>query len=408
MTTSSPQPHGRPVVSDARLLATALEDRGRKLTEVLTEMATLASASAEIAAGARALRGAEREMDAAGAIDPALRLTVFLPSNNILYSCVLFGLIPATYLGQVDMRPSSRAKATYFAVMDVLSDLLPPGVRMFDETQREFVRRARGSDLVVFTGRLANGRELYRGMPEPKPTFLGFGSGPNPVVVGPAADLGAAVGDLVTARLHNGGQDCLCPDVVFVHESRSAEFGDRLRTALAGVRPGSRRDEGLVNCPLSYEDAWLRATAFLDEHRDAVTWQGRGAAGRWFVPVTVVERRLDDLGGVPELFAPVFNVVSYPDADRLLSWFEAPAQRDSGFYASVYGEPAFDGRDVLGTSVNCGTRSALAAEDGNRPFGGFGRDASWVQSADGLAGRPLLVSAEAARISVKSPGTAAR
>ena len=54
---------------------------------------------------------------------PAIdRLSVFLPSNNVLYSYVLFGVIPSLYADRVDIRPSSRTRQTAVAVHQLLAE----------------------------------------------------------------------------------------------------------------------------------------------------------------------------------------------------------------------------------------------------------------------------------------------
>jgi aldehyde dehydrogenase (NAD+) len=72
--------------------------------------------------------------------------------------------------------------------------------------------------------------------------FLLNGWGCNPIVAGPAADLGIVVGKSVEAKLFNSGQDCVAPDVIPVRQDIAKQFGDMLKDHLSGVKAGDYRD----------------------------------------------------------------------------------------------------------------------------------------------------------------------
>lgn len=369
------------------------------LAEVLSSVATHASASAEIEAALHVLDGQEREAEWTSLILPALDISVFLPSNNLLYSYVLYALVPATWGARVRLRPSSRVKDTYFELHDVFEGVRP-SIDLVDETQREFVSAARTSDLVVFTGSPTNGRAVANELTAGQ-TLLGMGSGPNPTVVGLDASIGKAVHDLVVSRLYNGGQDCLCSDVVFVKRSRVDEFEARLIATLERVPAGPRSTRGLVNSPLVYADAFEGASEWLASYEQQVRWRGAPMDAPLFLPSTVVRHESIKEVEVRELFSPVFNIVSYDSADEVRTWLESPQHMANGFYLSVYGEPALES-PIIGNAVNCGDTSALESEDGNVPFGGYGVNASWISRGGESWGTPLLLSKEAAQYSVRT------
>ncbi|TDC01030.1 hypothetical protein E1091_03700, partial [Micromonospora fluostatini] len=129
------------------------------LLDALVQVATHSAAVDEIRRSIRALAGAQWEL---AQNRPAERdqLIVFLPSNNVLYSYVLFGLVPALYCREVVARPSSRVASTTAAVHRILSAdpamPRPTPVTLAHASQREFLTRHRDADVAVFTGQPAN------------------------------------------------------------------------------------------------------------------------------------------------------------------------------------------------------------------------------------------------------------
>lgn len=374
----------------AEVVKNARED----IMEILAPIATRSSIDTEFAGSLRVLAHSGIEDVWVSRIPAGQELSVFLPSNNLLYSYLLYTVMPAAWARQVRVRPSSRVKTSYLALHDLLGPQLSSNIVMVDESQRQFVAAASSGSSVIFTGSPENGQSISRQLPGTT-LFMGFGSGPNPVVIGREADIGQAVTETISARLYNSGQDCLCPDVVFVHADVIERVEEALVEQLKEVPQGDRSERGLVNAPLVYDDATHAAREWIGSHRDHLRWQSDAMNEPGFVPLTVV--RDDDATSavVAEHFAPVFHLVSYESPADVLRWAESPRNRENGFYISVYGESAL--RDpVIGNAVNVGAVSALNQENGNQPFGGYGRRASWVRWQGRERGTPLLTSRELA------------
>ncbi|WP_181157025.1 MULTISPECIES: aldehyde dehydrogenase family protein [unclassified Microbacterium] len=374
--------------------AEVLKNARADIMQILGPIATRSSIDAEFAGSLRVLAHAESEEVWVSRIPAGQELSVFLPSNNLLYSYLLYAVMPAAWAQRIRVRPSSRVKATCLALHDLLGAHLSPSIVMADESQRAFVSEASTSNSVIFTGSPENGRNIAALLPDTS-LFMGFGSGPNPVVIGREADIDRAVTETVSARLYNSGQDCLCPDVVFAHADVVDRVEEVLIEQLKVIPQGDRLAKGLVNAPLVYNDAADAARGWIRSRRDHLRWQSAEVDAPGFVPLTVV--REDEVANaiVSEHFAPVFHLVRYESPAEVLRWAESPQNRENGFYISVYGEDAL--RDpVIGNAVNVGAVSALNQEDGNRPFGGYGRRASWVRWRGKERGTPLLTSRESA------------
>ncbi|MFJ1801819.1 aldehyde dehydrogenase family protein [Streptomyces sp. NPDC088180] len=377
-----------------------LLDRSEELIGVLTGMATRDSAVAELDSAVHVLRGG-REEAARFAGRAGGRVCTFLPSNNVLYSYVLFGLMPGLWSDEVLLRPSARTRDVVLPLQELLRDLPHSPVALMDVSQRNFVELCRTAEMVVFTGRYENLLRIRESIPADIPV-LGFGSGPNPVVAGPRADVPEVVRATVEARLFNGGQDCLCPDLLIAHTSVYQEIAEGLSAAFGRVPRAPREQPGLVSPALFYADAFDAAAEFVESHRDKVRSGGQvDPHSRWLEPTVLEFPHLAEIHP-PELFSPVLCLAGYSEPSEVRAWLESGTERARGMYVSVYGEPALSD-PVLGTSVNCGAHTALDAEDGNQPFGGYGERASARWQNGEVAARPLLLSREAGRRPAEEP-----
>ncbi|MFC4336918.1 aldehyde dehydrogenase family protein [Salininema proteolyticum] len=390
---SAPGPRASDIDDLCRSWNLHLTKRESELTQTLTAVATHDSAHDELRDAQAVLDGAPAEIREQRP-RRVKRICVFLPSNNLLYSYVLFGLVPSLYADEVLIRPSGRVKDTVLDLDGILRDLPGSRAAIADQTQRQFLATASEADMVLFSGRYDNMLRIRKALPDSVP-LLHFGSGPNPIVVGPDADTGRAAEAVVRARMYNGGQDCLSPDLVIASHEVIDDLSERIARSLRSIERSDTTARGMTNPPLYYGDAFTAASDFLFRHRTSIVGGGRiDVTAQWIEPTLV---RLPALAGAhpPELFSPIVCLAPYKEVGQVRDWLDSESERERGMYVSVFGEPALNA-PVIGTSVNCGPRTAFDVEDGNRPFGGFGPQASALALGDRIIGRPLLASAELA------------
>ncbi|MCM6773959.1 aldehyde dehydrogenase family protein [Nocardia sp. CDC159] len=389
-------------IVDAGCRAAALiECRRERIREIMVEIATFDSIETEIEDAIRLLRTAGVEFPAYRRSDPDTQLRVFLPANNLLYSLALFVLLPSLYLDNVLARPASRVQSLYLQLAQLLSDgPIDIAARLRTYSQQSFIDVSQGS-VVVFNGRPDNGRTVHAECASG--LFLGFGAGINPIVVGPdlaGPELHTAVDATLRARLYNNGQDCLCPDVVFVDAAVAADFATELIRRLRRIPVvSSGAHPGLISSPLADTETYDRAVAAVTALDATVVWSGKASAHPRHCPTVVSVRRIDEgPAHAPELFGPIFNVVVYDRFDEVASFLTAPGNAELGMYVSAFGVAELVGVERLGTARNTGSRTAFQFESGHEPFGGFGVDGTLLAGA-GLTptGKPLLLSAELAR-----------
>jgi succinate-semialdehyde dehydrogenase/glutarate-semialdehyde dehydrogenase len=137
------------------------------------------------------------------------------------------------------------------------------------------------------------GKQLARGSAETlKKLSLELG-GNAPFIVFEDADVGAAVEGLLQAKFRNGGQTCVSPNRIYVHESAYEPFAHRLVERVAALRVG----------PATIADSQIgpminaRAVDKIEQHvGDAIK---RGA-----VALTGGRRIRDDVADGPNYYAP--------------------------------------------------------------------------------------------------------
>jgi aldehyde dehydrogenase (NAD+) len=373
-----------------RLCQTLLVER-EAVIDILTEISTRRAAEYEYECAVRTLQGADREL---AEYDPPQvgTVAVFLPSNVLLYSYVLYALVPTLYADRVVLRPATQIKETAARLHTFLTARHALPVELAEVTQREFVEGTLPqADVVVFTGAYANA-EKVRAALRPDQLYFFLGSGINPIVVTQAADVTRAVEGVVDIRLLNSGQDCLGPDAIWVDRRIHEAFLEGLQRRLAGVRYGPCTDPSADYGPIVYPGILRQTADFFCRHQDRIASGGRiDFAGRRIEPTVLVWESHHQME-VVEFFCPVFNVCLYDSEETVAKALNSTSYAERAMGATVYGESpqlvtALARRHSL--TVNA---TLLALDDGNSPLGGRGRMANYVARGRRVHPEPVLLS----------------
>ncbi|MEU5210760.1 aldehyde dehydrogenase family protein [Streptomyces sp. NPDC020742] len=360
--------------------------------ELLCEISTHRAARYEIESTLATLDGALDEV-ARHRPGRVPQLAAFMPSNVILYSYALYLLVPALYTDRLVFRPSSRVKDQMRRLHALLAEQHGLPITLTTASQREFLDdHVRPADVVVFTGAYANAEQI-RARLSPGQLFLFLGSGVNPFVVAPGADVERAARDAIAIRVLNTGQDCLGPDLFSVHHTLREPFVDALVSELKGLRYGPYTDPDADFGPIFYDSALEDGAQFLARHRGEIVHGGHvDFRGRRLDPTVVVGAEVTPRTQVPEFFAPIFNVTSYRDEDALAATLTTGTFTERALGSSVYGHaPALVEALRRRTTVTQDT-TLLSIDDGNAPFGGYGRMANYISDGHEVRAEPVLIS----------------
>ncbi|MCU5480542.1 aldehyde dehydrogenase (NAD+) [Bacillus sp. TE9106W] len=363
-----------------------------ELIDILTEIASYRAAEEEIAVAIETLRGADEEIKH---YQPAHinKVAVYHSSNVVLYSYILYGVIPGAFSKRVYIRPSKQSAEILNRIHQLLNGDGAWPIEILNLSQRKFNQHIQGSDMVIFTGRYENSLDVME--QHPNALFLYFGSGVNPFIVGPDADIETAGKSAVDARTFNTGQDCMCPNVYFVHRSKQKEFIDKLISEVNQLTFGKRKESKAQINPIFYEGVADSISCFLSEYNDFIIFGGNVNIEDNVVETTILVSEIKSRLPANEFFGPVFNVVIYDENSEILEWLYLPENIESTMGISVFGAPLL--AEVLTSQHMVAIDASLFdIESGNNEFGGYGCRANYVRFGNYHESRPLLISREVA------------
>lgn len=306
-------------------------------------------------------------------------------------------IAPALAAGcTVVAKPAEDTPLTALALVALAEEAgLPAGVLNIVTSAREHVGEVVGAWLedsrvrkITFTGSTAVGKLLAR---ESAATLkrLSLELGGNaPFIVFEDADLDAAVEGLMVAKFRNGGQTCVSPNRVYVHESVYEAFAEKLAARVQALRVGPAYHDSSQIGPMINDRAVEKIERHVQDALDrGATLLAGGrrlnndvAAGPNYYAPTVLGNANHDMElARDETFGPVVPLFRFRDETEVVD-----AANDTPYGLAGY----FYSRDVsriwrlaerLQTGIVGINEGALAAEAA--PFGGvkesgYGREGS--------------------------------
>lgn len=389
---------GNPYLGDVELAqrcADHLERDQALIIQLLTKHESYEAAVGELHSSIDALRNLHREL--VGLRQGAVAdISVFLPINLPLYSLILFAAVPSLMADRVDVRLPAATPAWVRSVADAMHlQEFFPRVHLNELTRRRFINEhASCADVVIFTGRYEASEEVREQCPDA--LFIFQGSGVNPVVVGPDANLGPEILDLmVTARIYNGGQDCAAPDAFLVHVDRADEFVTAMVEHAQALACGAYDDPNVRVGQILNPNTLPWIAERFEALKDDIVLGGLVDRETAYVEPTVIVRPLAEHDELIEFFAPVFYVLVYENDDELASFFNSAEYVENAMYASLYGQRPVAA--VFETSTVLFNQTVLQAEQGNIAFGGNGPKSNYVAHGDVVEVGPALITEVLAR-----------
>ncbi len=229
--------------------------------------------------------------------------------------------------------------------------------------------------MLSFTGSTPVGKILMRQAVERVVNVSMELGGNAAFVVGPGADVEAAVAGAMVAKFRNGGQACTAANRFYVHRSVAEEFLERFGAAVSALRVGPAFAEGVAVGPVASARARDSLTALLNRAVAAgarvvaqASWD-QGAPG-YFVPPTLLV--VDDPRAevvVSEIFGPLAPVVVYDDHEEMVGLVNAT---EYGLASYVYG-PSLEWSLHLAERIEAGMVGVHRGlvSDPAAPFGGM-------------------------------------
>ncbi|RSZ40064.1 NAD-dependent succinate-semialdehyde dehydrogenase [Variovorax beijingensis] len=238
---------------------------------------------------------------------------------------------------------------------------------------------------ITFTGSTPVGKHLARRSADTlKKLSLELG-GNAPFIVFEDADLHAAVDGLMAAKFRNGGQTCVCPNRVFVHEVVHDEFAELLAARVSALHVGPASDPASQIGPMIN----ARAIEKIERHvQDAVSRGARVLAGgarlpalgpNYFAPTVLVNADATMACACEETFGPVVPLTRFADEAEVVAQANDTPFGLAAYFYSCDVRRIWRVADALEAGIVGINEGALAAEAA--PFGGvkdsgYGREGS--------------------------------
>jgi succinate-semialdehyde dehydrogenase/glutarate-semialdehyde dehydrogenase len=226
---------------------------------------------------------------------------------------------------------------------------------------------------VTLTGSNAAGSQVASAAGKAiKKTVLELG-GSDPFIVMPGADLDAAVGTAVKARVINNGQSCIAAKRFIVAEPIADEFERRFVAGMAALKVGDPMDPATDVGPLATEAQLGTITDQVERSVEAgarILTGGRrlDRPGWYYEPTVLTDITPDSPAYSEEVFGPVallFRVADIDEAIRLAN--DSPFGLGSSVWTSSDAERR---RFIADIEAGMVFVNAMVASDPRVPFGG--------------------------------------
>jgi len=214
------------------------------------------------------------------------------------------------------------------------------------------------------------------------PVTLELG-GKSPCIVHSDANMNIAVNRIVFGKFINAGQTCISPDYVMVHQSREAEFLEKITQRVikiygedASLSPDLGR---IVN-----EHHHRRIVDLIDRNKVVVGGQFN-EADRYIAPTVLKNVTLNDKVMAEEIFGPVLPVMAYNHFDEIYDVISKLPQHPLACY--IFSQSKAVQQELISRiqfGGGCVNHCIQHIVNHNLPFGGVGE--SGIGSYHGFDG----------------------
>jgi acyl-CoA reductase-like NAD-dependent aldehyde dehydrogenase len=297
---------------------------------------------------------------------------------NFPLTLAFWKIAPALLAGNaMVLKPSPYTPLTTLKVVELLRDVVPPGVINVVSGGDGLGAWMTGHPVprkVSFTGSTATGKLVAQSAaPDLKRVTLELG-GNDPAIVLDDADPATVARAIFAAAFNNNGQVCSAIKRVYVPESLYGEVVEALTAHAADVKVGEGTEPDaklgpINNAPQFERVKELVADALAHGARATVGGKAMDRPGYFFEPTILTDisdgtRIVDE-----EQFGPALPVIPYRDIDDVV---ERANATHFGLSGSVWGADADRAAEVAGR-LECGTAwiNTHLALGPAQPFGGL-------------------------------------
>ncbi|MGA3190305.1 MAG: NAD-dependent succinate-semialdehyde dehydrogenase [Bryobacteraceae bacterium] len=233
---------------------------------------------------------------------------------------------------------------------------------------------------LTFTGSTEVGMKLYaQAAPTMKRLSLELG-GHAPFLIFEDADIDAAVREVCNSKFRNAGQTCVCVNRIYVHESISEVFTNRLAKAVRALKVGDPLDEKTQIGPLvdaqGLEKVSSHVTDAVSKGARIVTG-GSALEGLYYSPTVLTDLKPGMIILEEETFGPVAPVMTFRSTSEAVDLANDVPYGLAAYLWTRDLSRAFQVAEALDygiVGVNDGLPSTAQAPFGGFKYSGVGRE----------------------------------
>jgi aldehyde dehydrogenase (NAD+) len=308
-------------------------------------------------------------------------VVLILAPWNYPFQLLMAPLVAAIAAGNTVMcKPSEKTPHTARFLARLVKDVFPENeVALFEggaETAEALLELP--FDHIFFTGNPRIGRKVMEAAAKHLASVTLELGGKSPAIIDTSANLTDAAQKLAWGKFLNGGQTCVAPDYVFVHESQERAFLDAVKDTLArfyGATEAERQaspDLARLVDPV----AWRRVKDLVDRSVavGAKLEVGGVADGpsRYLAPTVLSGVKADMPVMEGEIFGPVLPVMTYRTREEIYTHIQSGGKPLALYVFSEdkrMVEEVFQHTTSGGAVVN---NVLIHVANPNLPFGGVG------------------------------------
>ena len=225
-------------------------------------------------------------------------------------------------------------------------------------------------DYIFFTGSVQVGKIVAKAAAQYlTPVTLELG-GKNPCIIDETANIKLAAKRIVWGKFINGGQTCIAPDYLLIHNSVKEKFVTYFKAEIEnayGENPESSKDYPRIVNQRNFD-----RLALMLENETFLVGGKTNKEDNYISPTLIDEPNLDSEVMKGEIFGPISPVISYEnekDLEKIINKYEKPL----ALYV-FSGKKSFANKMINNYSFGGGTINDTTVHFANHhlPFGGVG------------------------------------
>ena len=300
---------------------------------------------------------------------------------NYPFALTMSPLVAALSAGNCCViKPSELTPATSAATADLVAAVFPPEEVTVVEGGIDVAKAvlALPFDHIFFTGSIPVGKIVMAAAAEHLSSVTLELGGKSPTIIDETANLDLAAQRVVWAKFINGGQTCVAPDYVWIHESRATAFVDAARRALTQFY-GATEDARQQTPDLARiidDRNFTRLKAMLDTSvAEGATLEegGRCVAAERYISPTILGKVTWDMAVMrDEIFGPILPVLTYRSLDDV---YERLRNENKPLALYIFTGDNRRANDIVHNTTAGGTvvnNAVIHAASSYLPFGGVG------------------------------------